>query len=102
MLAVKGRLELLTGRPAAAQRTLQEAADLLADADPRLAVELLTESVYWTVEAGLFDVASRVTGRITDLGSVVVIGSPADFGRLIVEETEKWGKVVKFSGAKPD
>jgi hypothetical protein len=33
---------------------------------------------------------------------VVVIGSPADFGRLIVEETEKWGKVVKFSGAKPD
>jgi DNA-binding CsgD family transcriptional regulator len=67
MLAVKGRLELLTGRPAAAQRTLQEAADLLADADPRLAVELLTESVYWTVEAGLFDVASRVTGRITDL-----------------------------------
>jgi hypothetical protein len=29
-------------------------------------------------------------------------GSPADFGRLVVEETSKWGKVVKFSGAKPD
>jgi hypothetical protein len=28
--------------------------------------------------------------------------SPADFGKLIAEETEKWGKVVKFSGAKPD
>ena len=52
---------------AAAQQVLQEAADLLADADPRLAVELLPRSVYWTVEAGLFDVASRVTGRITDL-----------------------------------
>ena len=29
-------------------------------------------------------------------------GSPADFGKLIADETEKWGKVVKFSGAKPD
>ena len=27
---------------------------------------------------------------------------PADFGKLIAEETEKWGKVVKFSGAKAD
>jgi hypothetical protein len=27
---------------------------------------------------------------------------PADFGKLIAEETEKWGKVVKFSGAKTD
>ena len=46
MLAVKGRVEWLTGLLAAAQQELQEAADLLADADPRLAVELLAESVY--------------------------------------------------------
>jgi tripartite-type tricarboxylate transporter receptor subunit TctC len=52
------------------------------------------------INAGLAD--PKLAGRITDLGSVVVIGSPADFGRLIVVETEKWGKVVKFSGAKPD
>jgi tripartite-type tricarboxylate transporter receptor subunit TctC len=52
------------------------------------------------INAGLAD--PKLAGRITDLGSVVLIGSPADFGRLIVEETEKWGKVVKFSGAKPD
>jgi hypothetical protein len=31
-----------------------------------------------------------------------LIGSPADFARLIAEETEKWGKVVRFSGAKPE
>jgi hypothetical protein len=29
-------------------------------------------------------------------------GSPADFGRIVAEETEKWGKVVKFAGAKAE
>jgi hypothetical protein len=37
--------------------------------------------------------------RLADLGGTVLAGSPADFGKLIAEETEKWGKVVKFSGA---
>jgi hypothetical protein len=36
------------------------------------------------------------------MGGTVLAGSPADFGKLIADETEKWGKVVKFSGAKPD
>ena len=40
--------------------------------------------------------------RLADLGSTALAGSPADFGKLIAEETEKWAKVVKFSGAKPD
>jgi hypothetical protein len=40
--------------------------------------------------------------RLADLGGTVLPGSPADFGKLIAEETEKWGKVVKFSGAKAD
>jgi hypothetical protein len=39
---------------------------------------------------------------LADLGGTVLAGSPADFGKLIAEETEKWGKVVKFSGAKPE
>jgi hypothetical protein len=33
---------------------------------------------------------------------MVLAGTPAEFGKLIAEETEKWAKVVKFSGAKPD
>jgi hypothetical protein len=32
----------------------------------------------------------------------VLAGSPANFGKLIADETEKWGKVIKFSGAKQD
>jgi tripartite-type tricarboxylate transporter receptor subunit TctC len=40
--------------------------------------------------------------RLAELGASVLSGSPADFGKLIVEETAKWAKVVKLSGAKPD
>jgi tripartite-type tricarboxylate transporter receptor subunit TctC len=38
--------------------------------------------------------------RLADLGGVVLSGSPADFGKLIADETEKWAKVVKFAGIK--
>jgi hypothetical protein len=39
---------------------------------------------------------------LADMGGTALVGSPADIGKLIVEETEKWAKVVKFSGAKLD
>jgi tripartite-type tricarboxylate transporter receptor subunit TctC len=45
---------------------------------------------------------SKTKARLADLGLTVLAGSPAEFGKLIAEETEKWGKVVKFSGVKPD
>jgi tripartite-type tricarboxylate transporter receptor subunit TctC len=44
----------------------------------------------------------KVKARLVDLGGMSLAGSPADFGKVIAEETEKWAKVVKFSGAKPD
>ncbi len=44
----------------------------------------------------------KAKARLADLGGTVVPGSPADFGKLIADDTEKWRKVVKFSGAKPD
>jgi tripartite-type tricarboxylate transporter receptor subunit TctC len=40
--------------------------------------------------------------RFADLGAMALVGSPGEFGKLIVEEIEKWATVVKFSGAKPD
>ena len=44
----------------------------------------------------------KTKSRFAELGASLIGGSPADFGRLVVEETDKWGKVVRFSGAKPD
>ena len=40
--------------------------------------------------------------RLADLGTTVFAGSAADFGKFLAEETEKWAKVVKLSGAKAD
>jgi tripartite-type tricarboxylate transporter receptor subunit TctC len=44
----------------------------------------------------------KTLARFADLGATLLAGSPADFGKLVADETEKWAKVVKFSGAKPD
>jgi len=44
----------------------------------------------------------NMRARIADLGETVLGGSPAEFAKSIAEETEKWGKVVTFSGAKVD
>jgi tripartite-type tricarboxylate transporter receptor subunit TctC len=52
------------------------------------------------INAGLAD--PKINARVADMGGTALAGSPADFGKLIADETEKWGKVVKFSGAKPD
>jgi tripartite-type tricarboxylate transporter receptor subunit TctC len=50
------------------------------------------------ISAALAD--PKLKARLADLGAAPMPLTPADFGRLIAEETEKWAKVVKFSGAK--
>ena len=44
----------------------------------------------------------KAKARLADLGGTALVGSPADFGKYIADETEKWGKVVKFVGIKAD
>src|SRR5262245_18147443 len=52
------------------------------------------------INAGLAD--PKLKARFADLGGMVLPGSVAGFGKLIADDTEKWGKVVKFSGAKSE
>ena len=44
----------------------------------------------------------KLQARFADLGGTVLPGSPAEFGKLIAEETEKWGKVIRTANIKVD
>jgi hypothetical protein len=52
------------------------------------------------INATLADPKMKV--RLANLGGTVIAGSPADFGKLLTNETEKWAKVIKFANIKPD
>ena len=44
----------------------------------------------------------KMKARLADLGGTPLLGSPADFGKLIADETEKWGKVIQALNIKAD
>jgi tripartite-type tricarboxylate transporter receptor subunit TctC len=67
---------------------------------PKTTPAEIVEQLNKEINAGLVD--PKFKARLADLGGTVLALSPADFGQLIADETEKWGKVVKFSGAKAD
>jgi tripartite-type tricarboxylate transporter receptor subunit TctC len=52
------------------------------------------------INAGLVD--PKLRARFADLGAAVFPGSSSDFAKFVAEETEKWAKVIEFSGAKAD
>ncbi len=60
----------------------------------------IVEKLNREINAGLFD--PKLKARLADFGGTVLVGSPADFGKLIAEETEKWGKVVRFANIKAE
>jgi tripartite-type tricarboxylate transporter receptor subunit TctC len=63
---------------------------------PREIIEILNRET----TAGLAH--PKIEARLTDMGGMLLAGSPADFGKLIAEETEKWGKVIKLAGIKAE
>jgi tripartite-type tricarboxylate transporter receptor subunit TctC len=52
------------------------------------------------INAGLAD--PKLQARLADVGGTVLASSPAEFGKFIADETEKWAKVIKFAGIKAD
>ena len=60
----------------------------------------IVETLNKAVNAILADPAAKT--RFGELGAILLPGSAADFGKLVADETDKWGKVVKFAGAKVD
>jgi tripartite-type tricarboxylate transporter receptor subunit TctC len=67
---------------------------------PRNTPVEVIEKLNKETNAGLAD--PKLKARFADLGGTVLPGTPADSGKLIADETEKWGKVVKFVGIKAD
>jgi tripartite-type tricarboxylate transporter receptor subunit TctC len=59
----------------------------------------IVERLNKEINAGLSD--PNFKARLTDLGGTALPGSPAEFGKLVADETEKWAKVIKSAGIKP-
>jgi tripartite-type tricarboxylate transporter receptor subunit TctC len=67
---------------------------------PKATPAEIVEKLNKEINAGLAD--PKIKARLADLGGAVLALSPAGFEKLIADETEKWAKVVKFAGIKPD
>ena len=67
---------------------------------PRNTPPEIIEKLNQEIAAGLAD--TRIRGRLADVGGEPMPMTPANFKKLLADEVEKWGKVVKFSGARPE
>ena len=95
------RSEALPNTPTVAETVPgYEASAFFGFGAPHNTPEAVIDKLNQELNAGLAD--PKIRTRLADLGSTPLVGSPADFGELIVEETEKWGKVIKFADIKPE
>jgi tripartite-type tricarboxylate transporter receptor subunit TctC len=77
-----------------------EADDWKGIGAPRNTPSEIVDSVNKEVNGALAD--PKMKDRLTNFGGTPLALSPVDFGKLIADETEKWAKVVKFAGIKPE
>jgi hypothetical protein len=66
----------------------------------RLTPVVIVEKLNKEINTGLTD--PKLKARLADLGGTVLAGSPAEFGKLIADETEKWAKVIRAANIKPE
>jgi tripartite-type tricarboxylate transporter receptor subunit TctC len=100
-VTIERRLDALPDIPAVAEFVPgYEASGWFGVGAPRNTPVEIINKLNKEIDAGVAD--PKMKARLVDLGGIALTGSPSDFGKLIVEETEKWGKVVKLSGAKLD
>jgi tripartite-type tricarboxylate transporter receptor subunit TctC len=95
------RLAILPGVPAVGEFLPgYEASPFNGIAAPRNTPTEIIDKLNKEINGSLAD--PKVAGRIADLGGVLIPGSPAEFGKLIADDVEKWAKVVKFANIKPE
>ena len=100
-VTIERRLDELPDIPAVAEFVPgYEASNWYGLGAPKATPAEIVDKLNKEINAGLAD--PKMKARFADLGGTPLLGSPADFDKLIADETEKWGKVVKFSGAKAD
>jgi tripartite-type tricarboxylate transporter receptor subunit TctC len=87
-------------RPLAESLPGYEASQWYGIATPKNTPAEVVDTLNKQINACLADPGLKA--RLADLGSAVIPGSPADFGKFIAEEIQKWAKVIKFAGIKPD
>jgi tripartite-type tricarboxylate transporter receptor subunit TctC len=67
---------------------------------PKATPAEIVEKLNKEINAALAD--PNMKARLADLGGTVLALSPSEFGKLIADETEKWGKVIKFANIKAE
>ena len=67
---------------------------------PKYTPTQIVDKLNKEINTGLAD--PKIKARLADLGGTSLVGSPADFGKLIADETDKWAKVIRTSNIKPE
>jgi tripartite-type tricarboxylate transporter receptor subunit TctC len=100
-VTTKTRLEVLPEAPTVGEFLPGfEASNLVGVGAPKNTPAGIVAKLNQEINASLAH--QKMKARFVEIGSTALALSPADFGKLIADETEKWAKVVKFAGIKPE